>query len=78
MGNLLGDVFLAQGTDGKKPLNLQALEAFPEVVDVVVYGKHEARAKRKMGHFVTRGATGDQSLASAARFRESLMLSKVN
>lgn len=78
MGNLLGDVFLAQGTDGKKPLNLQALEAFPEVVDVVIYGKHEARAKRKMGHFVAKGSTGDDALDQAMRFRESLMVSRVN
>ncbi len=77
MGNLLGDVFLAQGTNGKKPLNLQALDAFPEVIDVVVYGKHEARAKRKMGHFVTLKETGDEALASAVRFRESLMISRV-
>ncbi len=78
MGNLLGDVFLAQGTDGKKPLNLQALEAFPEVIDVVLYGKHEAREKRKMGHFVTHHATGDDAHATAVRFRESLMISRVD
>ncbi|MBA3855268.1 MAG: hypothetical protein C0507_00015 [Cyanobacteria bacterium PR.3.49] len=77
MGNLLGDVFLAQGTNGKKPLNLQALDAFPEVVDVVIYGKHEAREKRKMGHFVTLGDTADEAHNQAVRFRESLMLSRV-
>ncbi len=78
MGNLLGDVYLSQGTDGKKPLNLQALEAFPEVIDVVLYGKHEAREKRKMGHFVTKENTGDAAHATAVRFRESLLISRVD
>lgn len=78
MGNLLGDVYLAQGTNGQKSLNLQALEAFPEVIDVVLYGKHEAREKRKMGHFVAQNKTGDEALASAQKFRESLMNSRVD
>lgn len=78
MGNLLGDVWIAQGSDGSKPLNLAALEAYPEIADIVIYGKHEARANRKMGHFVTHDETADASLETAKRFRESLMLSRVD
>lgn len=76
MGNLLGDVYLAQGTNGRKSLNLQALDAFPEVIDVVLYGKHEAREKRKMGHFVVQNSTGDEALSSAQKFRQSLINSR--
>lgn len=78
MGNLLGDVWLSQGSDGTKPLNLAALEAYPQIADIVIYGKHEARANRKMGHFVTHDETADASLETAKRFRESLMLSRVD
>ena len=70
MGNLLGDVWLAQGGD---ELNLSPLAKHPNVVDVVLYGKHEARAGRKMGHFVTHGKTADQALQSAKDFRNNLM-----
>ncbi len=72
MGNLLGDVWLAQG---RNDLNLSAMENHPEVIDVVLYGKHEARAGRKMGHFVTYAASADKALKSAQEFRESLIRS---
>lgn len=70
MGNLLGDVWLAQG---RKELNLSAMANHPQVIDVVLYGKHEARAGRKMGHFVTYAESSDEALSSAKDFRESLM-----
>lgn len=72
MGNLLGDVWLAQGSNGKTDLNLSSLKHFPEIVDIVIYGKKEARAKRKMGHFVAKGPNADEALAGAQKFRESL------
>ncbi len=73
MGNLLGDVWLAQGSQ-QDQLNLDCLRDFPEVVDVVLYGKKEARTKRKMGHFVCRASNHDQAIAIAHKFRESLKL----
>jgi 5-(carboxyamino)imidazole ribonucleotide synthase len=73
MGNLLGDVWLAQGGQDDQ-LNLSSLRDFPEVVDVVLYGKKEARTKRKMGHFVCRASSHDQAIAIAQKFRESLKL----
>ncbi|HEY9785164.1 MAG TPA: ATP-grasp domain-containing protein [Candidatus Obscuribacterales bacterium] len=78
MGNLLGDIWLAQGSDGSTELNLSSLSKFPEVVDVVIYGKKEARSKRKMGHFVTRAADGDAALNVARAFRESLVPTKAS
>jgi 5-(carboxyamino)imidazole ribonucleotide synthase len=70
MGNLLGDVWLAQG---RKDLDLSALANHPNVIDVVLYGKHEARAGRKMGHFVTYAEDSETALRSATEFRNSLI-----
>lgn len=72
MGNLLGDVWLAQGRAGGA-LNLAAWERFPDVVDVFLYGKHQARAKRKMGHFVVRADTPPRAMERARAFRAALM-----
>lgn len=71
MGNLLGDVWLAQGRSGGA-LDLAAWNAFPEVVDVYLYGKREARPKRKMGHFVVHGTSAEQVLQRAKAFRAAL------
>ena len=71
MGNLLGDVWLEQGRSGGT-LDLAAWERFPDVVDVFLYGKHEARAKRKMGHFVVRADTPERAMERARAFRAAL------
>lgn len=72
MGQLLGDLWLAQGRTGG-PLDLSAWKDFPEVVDVYLYGKREARSRRKMGHFVVHAPTADQAAARAVAFREALV-----
>jgi 5-(carboxyamino)imidazole ribonucleotide synthase len=72
MGQLLGDVWLAQGRDGG-PLDLSAWRHFPDVLDVYVYGKRKARPNRKMGHFVVRADSADEAQARALAFREALM-----
>jgi 5-(carboxyamino)imidazole ribonucleotide synthase len=72
MGNLLGDVWLSQGRKGGA-LDLRAWRDFPDVVDVFLYGKTQARAKRKMGHFVVRGKTPAATLKRARAFRAALM-----
>ncbi|MBK7857339.1 MAG: ATP-grasp domain-containing protein [Archangiaceae bacterium] len=72
MGQLLGDVWLAQGKDGGA-LDLSALRDFPEVVEVYTYGKLEARPKRKMGHFVVRADTIEVALAKARALRAALV-----
>ncbi len=71
MGQLLGDVWLAQGKKGGA-LDLKALRDFPEVVEVYTYGKRDARAKRKMGHFVVRANDMERALARAKEFRAAL------
>lgn len=70
MANLLGEVWLSQNTTD---LDLSTMSKFPDVIDVVIYGKEEPRAKRKMGHFVTHGQTADEALNTARAFRDSLM-----
>lgn len=72
MGQLLGDLWLAQGRSGG-PLDLSAWRDFPEVVDVYLYGKREARSRRKMGHFVVHAPTAELAAARAVAFREALV-----
>jgi len=72
MGQLLGDVWLAQGRKGGA-LDLSALRSFPEVAEVYTYGKREAREKRKMGHFVVRADSMERALARAREFRAALL-----
>jgi 5-(carboxyamino)imidazole ribonucleotide synthase len=69
MGNLLGDVWLAQGRD---ELDLAAWARHPRVVDVTLYGKRGARARRKMGHFIVHADAPEAALDEAQRFREEL------
>lgn len=77
MGNLLGDVWLAQGATTPGDLDLSALAQYPEVIDVVLYGKAEARSKRKMGHFVTYADDAKTALKAAGQFRDSLTNTRV-
>ncbi len=75
MGNLLGEVWLAQGRQGGA-LDLAAWSGFPEVIDVFLYGKSSARPKRKMGHYVVHAADAATALAKARAFREALRNTK--
>ncbi len=71
MGNLLGDVWLSQGRTGGA-LDLAAWKRFPDVVDVFLYGKHQARPNRKMGHFVVRADAPERAMERARAFRAAL------
>jgi 5-(carboxyamino)imidazole ribonucleotide synthase len=72
MANLLGDVWLRQGTDPGGPLVLDGLRAHPRVRDLVLYGKRPARPGRKMGHLVVWAPTADEALRDAAAARDAL------
>lgn len=69
MANLLGDVWLAQG---KPELNLQPWQHHPEILEITLYGKKEARARRKMGHLIAHASTASEALRSADNFRNAL------
>jgi 5-(carboxyamino)imidazole ribonucleotide synthase len=85
MGNLLGDLWLEQANTAKSSkssksltsstnnLDLSALATFPDVIDVVLYGKSEARAKRKMGHFIISGQEASVLPGRADQFRTQLV-----
>ena len=73
MGQLLGEVWLAQGRTGGA-LDLTAWKDFPDVVDVYLYGKREARPHRKMGHFVVHADTPERAMERAGLFRKRLSL----
>lgn len=70
MGNLLGDLWLERG---EPHLGFDAWANHPEVVDVLLYGKHEARRGRKMGHFVAHAADADRAIAAVSAFRRDLV-----
>ena len=70
MGNLLGDSWLSQGN--KKELNLNSWKMHPEIIDIVLYGKLEAKLNRKMGHFVSFSETHGQHISAAEKFRKGL------
>ncbi len=70
MANLLGEVWQAQGTEGR--LDLSAWEGSPDLLEVVLYGKSGVATKRKMGHLVARGAGADEAIAAARGFRRAL------
>jgi 5-(carboxyamino)imidazole ribonucleotide synthase len=76
MGNLLGDVWLAQKGARGEPvtgeLDLGALAQMPEVRSVVLYGKRDPQSRRKMGHFVTHGDDAESAMRAAKAFREAL------
>lgn len=73
MMNLLGDVWLAQNKNNERaPLNLAPLPEHESVMEIVLYGKEQARARRKMGHFITRSPKPAKALELALDFREAL------
>lgn len=72
MGNLLGDVWEAQGRSDGTELDLSALAGADEVIDVVLYGKRAAKPRRKMGHYVTRARDPERAVEAARAFREAL------
>ena len=70
MGNLLGDIWLAQGHGDQ--LELGAWRDFPDVVEVNLYGKTRPEKRRKMGHTVVMAASHDDALSRAESFRRAL------
>lgn len=70
MGNLLGDSWILQGNKSK--LNLESWKMHPDIIDIVLYGKQEAKEGRKMGHFVSFSKNSEEHILAAERFRKDL------
>ena len=70
MGNLLGDLWLERGAPH---LGFDAWARHPEVLDVILYGKHDARRGRKMGHFVAHASDPGRAIEAVAAFRRDLV-----
>jgi len=68
MVNLLGDLWFAGNPDQASEPEWEKLLAYPDL-KLHLYGKHEARPGRKMGHFTVLGETLEQPyrIAMAAR-----------
>ncbi len=79
MANLLGDLFLGNtgGDDSQSNhLDLAALSKYPAIIDVLLYGKTEARPKRKMGHLIASGLDRMQLTQVVDEFRREFSLSQ--
>jgi 5-(carboxyamino)imidazole ribonucleotide synthase len=72
MANLLGDLWLAQGTSSGNKLNFATIDQYKELASLIIYGKTEARPGRKMGHLITQAARADEALSSAMAIRDQL------
>jgi 5-(carboxyamino)imidazole ribonucleotide synthase len=72
MGNLLGDIWTKQGHGARDELDLSALKTHPDIIEVVIYGKTEPKAKRKMGHLIAYAASPEEAEAAVKRARQSL------
>ena len=70
MGNLLGNIWFAQGN--KDNLNLSCWKNHPEIIDVYLYGKEEAKLNRKMGQFISYSNKSQEHINAAERFRKDL------
>jgi 5-(carboxyamino)imidazole ribonucleotide synthase len=66
MGNLFGEHW----RDGALPPAFVAARPGGALREVVLYGKDEARPRRKMGHFSVQAATADAALATARALRD--------
>ncbi len=72
MANLLGDIWLEQGTQKGDGLNLANLADSNELVSLIIYGKEQARTGRKMGHLITQAQDAERALNSAKYVRDQL------
>lgn len=72
MGNLLGDLWGQQGKGPYEDLDLSPALANQKVIDVVIYGKREAKPKRKMGHLITYASTASEAQAAVMAAKQSL------
>ena len=69
MANLLGEVWLESKGEPDWPAALAMAG-----VKLHLYGKHEARPGRKMGHFTALADTAEEARVLAVRARENLLL----
>ncbi|MBZ0187182.1 MAG: ATP-grasp domain-containing protein [Candidatus Obscuribacterales bacterium] len=79
MANLLGDTWLNKGAEEAEPhLELEAIGDNPHLLEIFLYGKNQARSKRKMGHFVTMADSAELAIEAARSFKKRLAGSKIS
>jgi len=71
MVNLLGDVWPVNAAGGRDEPDWQLAFANAQL-KMHLYGKHEARAGRKMGHFTVLNASRDEAIKQAMQVRSEL------
>ena len=71
MVNLLGDLWYRGGEERAREPDWSVLHAVPNL-RLHLYGKHHARAGRKMGHFTVVDHEADAALATALAARAAI------
>ena len=74
MVNLLGDLWFAGNPEQATEPEWEKLLAYPDL-KLHLYGKHEARPGRKMGHFTVLGETLEQTYGTAMAARTAIGIS---
>jgi 5-(carboxyamino)imidazole ribonucleotide synthase len=67
MGNIFGDSY-----GNRKDLSLNCWTENPDIKKIVLYGKKDPSAKRKMGHFIASHRRRDSLLSLCEKFRKDL------
>lgn len=75
MVNLLGDLWFADDPEQATEPEWEKLLAYPDL-KLHLYGKHEARPGRKMGHFTVLGETLEQPYRTAMAARAAIGISE--
>ena len=70
MENILGDVYLSQ--ENSEHINLLPWKNYPEIQEIILYGKDKPKEKRKMGHFIATGSSRNQVVQICQQFRKKL------
>jgi 5-(carboxyamino)imidazole ribonucleotide synthase len=72
MANLLGDIWINQGTAIGSKLNLEGLRNCRESFEIILYGKEQALPGRKMGHLISHAESAQKAKESTIKLRQKL------
>jgi 5-(carboxyamino)imidazole ribonucleotide synthase len=72
MANLLGDIWINQGTTSGDKINLSGLANCQEPFELILYGKELASPGRKMGHLISHAENAQKATERALKLREKL------
>jgi len=72
MANLLGDIWIDQGTTSGDKINLINLADCPYPFEIILYGKEQALPGRKMGHLISHAESAQEAKERTLKIRDKL------